>query len=78
MTEDETYLITLESDKVYGHRHVLLRVTAQRLDLIDQIGEKSVASFQYTKHHRWLTPKTRHNVAGHALNSGEIGKKYSM
>lgn len=60
--EQFTYNVAFESNKVYGELNWLATVSIQNLNLVQQVCEKLVATFQNAQTHYSLITKISNNV----------------
>lgn len=61
------YTVALEADEVHRHGDGAIAVPVQSLNVVQQVCEEFVASFQHAEGHDVVSPHLLHNVAGQSL-----------
>lgn len=61
------YIVALEADEVHRHGDGAIAVPVQSLDVVQQVCEEFVASFQHAEGHDVVPPHLLHDLAGQSL-----------
>lgn len=61
------YAVALEADEVHRHGDGAIAVPVQGLDVVQQVCEEFVASFQHAQGHDVVPPHLLHDLAGQSL-----------
>lgn len=74
----EPHQVAPEPDEVDPHGDAALRVAAESLDLVHQIGTELVSPFQHTQNYDVVLPQVVHDVSGKTLRPGDRARKRSL
>lgn len=61
------YTVALEADEVHRHGDGAIAVPVQSLDVVQQVREEFVASFQHAESHDVVPPHLLHDLAGQSF-----------
>lgn len=67
----EPHQVAPKPDEVDPHGDAALRVAAESLDLVHQVGTELVSPFQHTQNYDVVLPQVVHDVSGKTLRPGE-------